>query len=992
MLDVQSDVLDGLHEIDILVLGALADNIALALQTARLYTDIETRAAQLSSVAEVSHALNSFLEVDELLNEVVTLIQRRFNYPHVHIFSVHSGRRLVIYQAGGGQRSQAMRTSETSYSMDAPQGIIAWVARNGKSYLANDVLHEPLYLPSSLPPDNTRAELAVPLMFGDEVLAVLDIQCDEANCFSDSDRILFETLASTVAVSYRNASLYRTEKWRRQVAESFRDVAYQITNSVELDELLDHILERLENNLPCDISAIWLVDEREPAGAQQGQRLRLAAVRGADPQRLNQALAEHPQVLEQLERLLESSEPYIRSPEDPPGQVGAALGLGDNFSILAVPMRAGSRVLGLIALAHPTPGRYGSEASSMTSTFASYAAVAILNTRLFNEAQDQAWVSTMLVQVAEATQSVLSVTDLLATMLRLTRLLVGVRKCAFFLRLDNQPFYEIKAWYGFEPGQRELSYYPVSLPALVRMDEERALVYVENPAIELGMPEAEIPDTPSTVVLLPLLVRGEITGAFLVTLQQPEDFSTQTKQIDAKSFSILQGISHQTSVTVENLRLLEARQEEAYVTAALLQVAQAVVSTSELPEVLENIVHLLPILVGIDVCMIYRWDEDLQVFRPSNAHGQNRRQERFLLDNPYLPGEHRLLDAVLVGGAAHICPVSRIEVPVEDWPALSSIPLEDYQHNAHHVEGDWLLGFPLSAQHKILGILVVRESNATPAFRERRLEILSGIAQQTSLAIQNDLFKRELVQNERIEREIQLARQIQQTFLPDHLPTLPGWEIDIRWETARQVGGDFYDVFELSGGRMGLVIADVSDKGLPAALYMTVARTLIRATARDRDDPAAVLAEVNQLLFTESPESMFITAIYAILDPEKGALLYANAGHNLPLLYRAETSVVERLPKGAMALGVLPDIQYEDHIIEILPGDMLLLYTDGVCDTLSDTGEDFGETRLRDTTLVYGDSSAAELLQGIDQILDDFRQDTPLTDDITLLVVHRLNK
>ncbi len=114
-----------------------------------------------------------------------------------------------------------------------------------------------------LPPDNTRAELAVPLMFGDEVLAVLDIQCDEPNCFTQSDRILFETLASTVAVSYRNASLYRTEKWRRQVAESFRDVAYQISNSVELAELLDHILERLENNLPCDISTIWLVNDQD---------------------------------------------------------------------------------------------------------------------------------------------------------------------------------------------------------------------------------------------------------------------------------------------------------------------------------------------------------------------------------------------------------------------------------------------------------------------------------------------------------------------------------------------------------------------------------------------------------------------------------------------------------------------------------------------------------------------------------------------------------
>ncbi|HMN59533.1 MAG TPA: GAF domain-containing protein [Anaerolinea sp.] len=991
VLDVQSDVLDGFHEIDIMVLGALSDTIALAIKNARLYTDIEERAAQLSSVAEVSHALNSILELDDLLKEVVKLIQNRFNYPHVHIFSVHSGRRLVIYQAGGGERSQAMQASQWNYSLDATQGIIPWVARSGKSFLSNDVTQEPLYMPSPVPPENTRSELAVPLMFGDEVLAVLDIQCDQPNCFRESDRMLFETLASTLAVSYRNASLYRTEKWRRQVAESFRDVAYQISNSVELSELLDHILAQLENNLPCDISSIWLADDREPNPTAQGQRLHLAAIRGADREQVTQTITQDPQALAELERHLEETQPYIRSQEDPAEWIGAALGYEDDFSMLVVPMHAGDSVLGLITLVHHTSGRYGSEAASMTSTFASYAAVAILNTRLFSEAQDQAWVATMLVQVAEATQSVLSVADLLATMLRLTRLLVGVRKCAFFLRLESQPFYELKAWYGFEPNHAGTSYYPVSLPALVHLEEERAMVYLDDPSIDLGMPEAAIPDSPSTVVLLPLLVRGEVTGAFLVGLQQPEGAAQRPSQIDAKSFSILQGISHQTSVTVENLRLLEARQEEAYVTAALLQVAQAVVSTSDLPEVLENIVHLLPILVGIDICMIYRWDEDLQVFRPSNAHGENRRQERFLLDNPYLPGEHHLLDSVLISRAAHICPVARVDVPVEDWPALSCIPLEDYQHNTHQVQGDWLLGFPLSAQNKVLGVLVVRESNATPAFRERRLEILSGIAQQTSLAIQNDLFKREMVQNERVEREIQLARQIQQTFLPDRLPWMEGWEIDVRWETARQVGGDFYDVFELPQGRMGFVIADVSDKGLPAALYMTVARTLIRAAVRVHDDPADVFGEVNQLLFTESPESMFITAVFAVLDPNKGELVYTNAGHNLPMLYRAETSEVELLPKGAMALGVLPDIQYEDHTLHIHPGDMLLMYTDGVCDTLSDQGEDFGDVRLRETTLVYGDSTAAELLIGIDQILDDFRQDTPLTDDITLLVLRREN-
>jgi sigma-B regulation protein RsbU (phosphoserine phosphatase) len=981
ILDVQSDQLDAFHDSDGLVLSALADNIALAVHTARLYSDLETRANQITSVSEVSHALNSILEIDQLLNEVVQLIHRRFGYPHVHIYSVHGGRRLIIYQAGSGERSAGMRDQELCYSIDAPQGILPSVARNGCSFLANDVSQEPLYLASPLPPANTRAELAVPLLYGQEVIGILDIQSSDVNIFTPSDVTLFEALASTIAISYRNATLYRSEKWRRQVAESFRDIAYQISSNIDPEALLDNILERLENNLPCDASAIWLVDEHD-------NQLHLAATRGVDPQLLNRTLIDNADVFMALDLLVAVNQPYIRTSEDPLGPIGYALGYATDYSAISVPLRAGNRILGLLVLAHHTGGRYGSEASSMTSTFAGYAAVAIQNAHLFTEAQEQAWVATMLVQVAEATQSVLSVDDLLATMLRLTRLLVGVRKCAFFLRLENQPFYELKAWYGFEPSGSGSNLYPVTLSGLVRLDEVRALIYLNDPAMELGLPEVSLQGGPATEVMLPLQVRGEITGAFLVALEVPRN-PADAPSLDPKSVSILQGIAHQTSVTVENLRLLEARQEEAYVTAALLQVAQAVVSANELPEVLENIVHLLPILVGIDVCLIYRWEDDLQVFRPVNAHGENRRQERFLLDNPYLPGEHHLLDAVIESRMAHICPVTQSGLPAEDWPQIACQPLEQYQQDEHQVQGDWLLGFPLTAQGRALGVMMVRERNATPAFRERRLEILSGIAQQTCLAIQNDILKREMVLNERIEREIQLARQIQETFLPERLPVVEGWEIDIRWQTARQVGGDFYDAFELKDGRVGLVVADVSDKGLPAALYMTVARTLIRASVRDHEDPADVLEEVNQLLFSESPESMFITAVYAILDTRKGELIYANAGHNRPLHFHPNSGSVKQLPKGGTALGVLEELVIEDHTIRMLPGDSILFFTDGVCDTLSATGDDFGEERLRESILAHAGEAASQLLTGIDQALAEFRNGIPLTDDITLLAVRR---
>jgi serine phosphatase RsbU (regulator of sigma subunit) len=246
-----------------------------------------------------------------------------------------------------------------------------------------------------------------------------------------------------------------------------------------------------------------------------------------------------------------------------------------------------------------------------------------------------------------------------------------------------------------------------------------------------------------------------------------------------------------------------------------------------------------------------------------------------------------------------------------------------------------------------------------------------------------------MVHNERIEREIQLARQIQETFLPDRLPQPAGWEVDVRWETARQVGGDFYDVFLLEDNLLGLVIADVSDKGLPAALYMTVTRTLIRSKIREHDNPAAVLREVNQLLFSESPESMFITAVYSILHLDTGELVYANAGHNRPYIFRAQGETVDQMPKGGMALGVLPDIELLNHSVQTQPGDIIIFFTDGASDTLSPKGEDFGEARLRELLSGNCCHSAADLLEHIDTALEDWRQEMPPVDDVTLIAVRR---
>ena len=284
VLDVQSDRLGAFHPNDLLVLRALADTIAIAINGVRLYGELQTRAEHLEMVAEVSNDITSILNLDELLKKVAVLIQERLGFPYVHLFTVHPNRRQIIYEAGSGARSASLKGYVLD--LDNDEGIISWVAREGQTILANDVTKEPRYKPSPLPPEDTRSELTIPLVFNNQVVGVLDLQSDRTDAFSDEDHFLCEALADSVASAIHNADLYQTERWRRQVADSLREVAGSISAEVGVDDVLDSILHELEHNLPCDVAAVWLLE---------GEELYLAHIHGAERPDVDDALHRWPE-------------------------------------------------------------------------------------------------------------------------------------------------------------------------------------------------------------------------------------------------------------------------------------------------------------------------------------------------------------------------------------------------------------------------------------------------------------------------------------------------------------------------------------------------------------------------------------------------------------------------------------------------------------------------------------------------------------------------
>ena len=239
----------------------------------------------------------------------------------------------------------------------------------------------------------------------------------------------------------------------------------------------------------------------------------------------------------------------------------------------------------------------------------------------------------------------------------------------------------------------------------------------------------------------------------------------------------------------------------------------------------------------------------------------------------------------------------------------------------------------------------------------------------------------------RLQAELQVARSLQLAILPGAFPATPGCEGAARMIPATTMGGDFYDFIELPDGQIGLVIADVSGHGVPAAFFMAVARTNLRELAVRHTDPGECLAQTNEALCTQNPLDLFVTIFYCMLEPKTGVLRYANGGHNPPYVRRAHGPVEALSGPGGLVLGVMSGARYATHTLQLLPGDRLVLYTDGVTEAFNPAAEAYGTQRLIDEVHVHGGGTPAALVERICQSITTFAGNAPQSDDITLTVL-----
>jgi sigma-B regulation protein RsbU (phosphoserine phosphatase) len=318
------------------------------------------------------------------------------------------------------------------------------------------------------------------------------------------------------------------------------------------------------------------------------------------------------------------------------------------------------------------------------------------------------------------------------------------------------------------------------------------------------------------------------------------------------------------------------------------------------------------------------------------------------------------------------------------------------KHDDPALKVNSLIAAPVVFRGEFYGVLcVVNPADGLP-FNENDFSLVCSLAEQAGMAVHNQGLLHFQLEKRQLDLDLALARSIQQLLLPREAPVIPGLALDARYRAAQQVSGDLYDLIPLADGRLGVAVADVSGKGLAASLLMAICRTNLRQLARHHDSPAAVLAEVNRAMSGEMRQGMFITMIYAIVDPARAEICFARAGHELPLLLRAPASGggPEYLASDGMPVGLVPAEVFEPVLEEkrvpFVAGDVFVLYTDGLTEAPNPAGQEFSGVRLADTVRCLGALLPAAINDGIIEAVQRFTGQEQRHDDFTLVTIRRI--
>ncbi|MGB8644579.1 MAG: SpoIIE family protein phosphatase [Anaerolineae bacterium] len=624
-------------------------------------------------------------------------------------------------------------------------------------------------------------------------------------------------------------------------------------------------------------------------------------------------------------------------------------------SAIYLPLLAAEEVIGVLTVLTTQPNRLYHHTARNLSSMTTQAATAIENANLYAVERRRATQLAIVSEVSRQVAQFLDLDELLQRVVQEIQVRFGYAEVhilarnednALVFRASTHP--DVESWRqqgeSVPYGQGIVGWVLATGEPLLAADVRKEPRYITGPGHGLKDTHSEL--------AVPLTVGKKVLGVLDVQSEQVGRFGQE-------DLFVLRTLAAQIAIAIEDARLYAVQKEESWYLNVLLQVSENLADTATLDEALETVVRITPILVGVARCAVFLYDPAERVLFATKEYGIPPDQKdqflrlRFKLDSNQTNELSRLIDPQLV--------------------------------RAFGIES--LVMNPLIYRGALVGAMLVDQG--TRRLSPHEVQILTGISNQSAVAIENARLNEQAEIKKRLDYEIGLARRIQTSFLPPCCPNVPGYQLSATWRAAREVSGDFYDFVQFQNNRLGLTIADVSDKGMPAALFMVLTRTLIRAMAIGRQAPQEALERANDLILADARTDMFVTVFYAVLDATTGRLRFANAGHNPPLWYRHTTQDLVALKGHGMALGLRAGIHLPEKSIEMAPGDILVFYTDGITDALNLQEQEFGVPRLSDLIIANNHLSAGQLVDEILRAVYDFSQGAPQFDDMTLIVLKR---
>ena len=461
------------------------------------------------------------------------------------------------------------------------------------------------------------------------------------------------------------------------------------------------------------------------------------------------------------------------------------------------------------------------------------------------------------------------------------------------------------------------------------------------------------------------------SGATMITDQTASipEATIALSSADRTTSGLFQAIEGARSFSEEAAPQRTDRQSD--LLALISKVGVALLASVTLNETLEQIVSLVFEAVPADRCMVMMREKRSAELKVAVARLRDRAGD---------VGEIRISRSVIDEVVANGHSVLTSDAQADPRFMGGTVVLQGVRS---------VLAVPLGVGDSVFGIIYADSPLAEGRFTEDHLKVLTTLASVAAIRVENARLTEEQLERERLERELQVASEIQQRFQPASAPQVAGYELQGISFPCYEIGGDYYDFIHRTNGNLIVALGDVSGKGTAAALLMSSLHAAVHAQVEVNDTPVRTITAINRYLVESIPANRFVTLFYAELNPKDGSLAFLNAGHNPPLIVHAG-GTMEQLAAGGLPLGIMADADFREGQTKLHPGDVLVIYSDGVSEALNPGGEEFGPTRVYECVARNLDASAAGIRDRIESALTKFSQGTPAGDDITLVICKRL--